>query len=852
MAETFLKSSNKFFINGYKIYRQDRPTTHGGGVAIAVKDTIKHTLLEPTTTSSIENISISINLNNNCVKFTSAYCPKFTSNFEKDMKLLYSSQNQFFIFGDFNAKNKSWNCKNTNQAGKILFDLQLKSNFFIYHSNSPTHYPVSGNTPSCLDILLSNSSFQISDLISIDDQLNSDHTPVFCSISAEFENSTSFVFNFKKANWKKFHHFINNSINLKSDFNIENSTINNIDSSISKLTNSILLAKENSVPMTKKHNFHFQISDTSKNCISYRNMIKRKWQRCSDLSIKSSLKSILTQCNQLIKQNIFLDRNLNWSNTLSNLTTGSSLFWQLKKRITNKSSFNIFKILNPLTNVPVYSDIDKVNCIADTFMLNHTLTKNDSFKHPIDNVVKDFIHQLNNSPMEDMISLTTPNEIKLIIRKFRPFKAPGIDGIQNILLKNLPKKAIVLLTLIFNGCLKIGYFPSCFKCAKIVPVLKPNKDPCQPVSYRPISLLSCLGKIFEGIILNRISTFINQNNIIIAEQFGFRSGHSTIHQVCRINNFISQNKSIKKSTGLVLLDIEKAFDTVWHDGLLFKLKKFGFSTSIIKLINSFLSKREFKVFLNGSFSDPKLIPAGIPQGSLLSPTLYSLFISDFIKPKNCEIALYADDTAIYSSSKQTRGIITKLQHGLNTIGKYFKKWKIKVNSDKTNAIIFPYNRSKRLLPRSNLFMDNSSIPFSNDVEYLGFILHKSHNFNHHIRYVCDKAIKCSRSLYPFLNRKSKLSIDNKMLLYTQVIRAIITYGSPVWFKSAQCHIQKLQIIQNKNLKIINNLPLRFSTMNLHEKINISTINGFINEFCSTFFSKCSYSIHPLVRDLNNE
>lgn len=172
---------------------------------------------------------------------------------------------------------------------------------------------------------------------------------------------------------------------------------------------------------------------------------------------------------------------------------------------------------------------------------------------------------------DDTTTFTTPNEVKSIISHFKTSKSPGFDQIQNILIKKLPVRMILLLTIIINSCIKIGYFPDTFKCAKVVPIRKPDKNPNLSSSYRPISLLSCLGKIFERVIANRLNHFVSLNGILPDEQFGFRPQHSTIHQVYRIRDMIIQNKSIRKSTGMVLLDVEKAFDSIWHDGLIFSI-----------------------------------------------------------------------------------------------------------------------------------------------------------------------------------------------------------------------------------------------------------------------------------------
>lgn len=260
-------------------------------------------------------------------------------------------------------------------------------------------------------------------------------------------------------------------------------------------------------------------------------------------------------------------------------------------------------------------------------------------------------------------------------------KAPGIDGITNILIKRLPPDAVEFLTKIINGCIDLCYFPTQFKTAKIIPILKPTKDRNCAISYRPISLLSSIAKIFERIIRSRLNVFLTEKSVIKDEQFGFREEHSTVQQIQRIINIIRDNKKRRKSSEMIIIDVEKAFDTVWHDGLLYKLYKFGTPMYLIKLIASYIRDRSFVVQINGKQSSQKAIPAGLPQGSVLSPLLWSVYTSDLKIPSKCEAGYYADDTAIISSAKQSNTIIRTLSKGLIKVNDYFTKWRIKINCD---------------------------------------------------------------------------------------------------------------------------------------------------------------------------
>lgn len=846
--ETFFKDHHKAYLRGYKLYRKDRADTPRGGVGIAVKNSIKHSLLPPYMTKRIENISVSVNIDRRNVIFTSAYSPKYYNSFESDIKKLTPFNKEFIIFGDFNARSTAWNCNSNNTAGNVLFNLQLRSNFFINHSPTPTHFPHSGSTPSTLDILLSNSALFISSITAHADQLTSDHSPVTCTIDADTVDQTvNKSLDFRRANWNRYEDYLNRKIELNTDFDSSTVTKSTIDIATDRISKLILEAKELAVPYSVKKSNTFDVSDKTKTGIQNRNMLKRLWQRCRYPAEKAHIKSLLNRANKTIDKAVFSDRNSNFTEMLSSLKTGDKKFWRVTKAISGKHAKHIGVLRDG--DKDLFTNKEKVDVIANTFEKSHSLTAD--YKHSIDIKVNRFNKQLLEMDQLNMdaATYTSPKEIKSIIKKLKPFKAPGLDKIQNILLKKLPQKAIILITKILNGCIKISYFPASFKTAKVIPIPKPGKDLKLPSSYRPISLLSCLGKLLEKVIYIRLNAFVTANHIIAKEQFGFRPQHSTTHQVKRVINHVELNKRNRRSTGLILLDIEKAFDSVWHNGLIYKLHLYGVPIFLLKLIKSFVTDRLFLVAIKNSHSTTRDIPAGVPQGSVLSPLLYSLFISDFKKPMNCEVAFYADDTGLMASAKHSNTIISKLHNGLKSCNKFLKKWKIQLNAAKTQAVIFPFNKSPKRKPTTPLLFEGEEIKFAKSATYLGIDLDGKRSFGPHIKKTAEKASKCFRSLYPLLAKKSKLSHHNKNILYKSMIRPLMTYGCPVWHKAAHTHTKRLQIIQNKTLKLINKLPWRYSTTQLHRDTRYASIKNFMKNATHKFESSCAVSEYELVREL---
>lgn len=228
---------------------------------------------------------------------------------------------------------------------------------------------------------------------------------------------------------------------------------------------------------------------------------------------------------------------------------------------------------------------------------------------------------------------------------------------------------------------------------------------------------------------------------------------------------------------------------------------------------------------------------------------YSLFISDFKKPKNCEVSFYADDTGLMSSAKHTKTIINKLHSGLKSCNKFFRKWKIRLNASKTQAIVFPYNNSPKRKPTTQLIFGGEEIKFSKTATYLGFELDGKTTFGPHIKIAAEKSLKCFKSLYPLLARNSKLSLHNKNILYKSMIRPIMTYGCPVWHKAAFTHIKKLQVVQNKCLKLINKLPWRYSTTLLHQYTSYPMVTSHMQCISEKFHDSCAVSDYELIREL---
>ena len=291
---------------------------------------------------------------------------------------------------------------------------------------------------------------------------------------------------------------------------------------------------------------------------------------------------------------------------------------------------------------------------------------------------------------------TSEAKISNIILKLNSKKAHGCDEISIAMLKLCTPAVAKPLNMIFDKCLSEGVFPNAWKFANVQPIHK--KDSRQIKSnYRPISLLPVCGKILEKIVFDDLYAFLNNNNLISSDQSGFRPGDSTINQLISITTNIFEAFEDFDETRALFLDISKAFDKVWHEGLIFKLKCNGISGPLLNFFISYFKSRHQRVVLNGIQSDWKGLEAGVPQGSVLGPLLSLVYINDLPENIKANMKLFADDSSLFIRVSDVLKSHQILENDLRTIEKWGHQWKMVFNPYITKQaveIIFSHKRDK--------------------------------------------------------------------------------------------------------------------------------------------------------------
>ena len=369
------------------------------------------------------------------------------------------------------------------------------------------------------------------------------------------------------------------------------------------------------------------------------------------------------------------------------------------------------------------------------------------------------------------------------------------------MLKHLSPKSLQTLLDIFNNILETGEFPESWELATIVPIPKPGKDHAEPTNYRPIALTSCICKTQEKMINTRLVWYLEFNNLLSPVQSGFRSERSTNDNLVRLETFIRDAFVKKEHVVAVFFDLEKAYDTTWKYGILHDLHEFGVKGRLANFLESFLANRSIQVRVGSTLSDTFGLSQGVPQGSILSTTLFNIKINSIMNcldPKT-DGSLYVDDFCMCYRSSSMRTIERHLQQCINRIGNWALKNGFKFSKSKTQCVHFCQLRKIHDDPEPYLY--GSLIPVVDDFKFLGLIFDRNLSFIPHIKYLKAKCLK-ALNLLKILSH-TNWGADRTVLLelYRSLIRSKLDYGSIVYGSARKSYLLELDTIHHQGLRL---------------------------------------------------
>ena len=431
----------------------------------------------------------------------------------------------------------------------------------------------------------------------------------------------------------------------------------------------------------------------------------------------------------------------------------------------------------------------------------------------------------------------TPLEVESVLKGLKVGKASGPNGLSNRILKELSSQLAQPLCSLFNQSLRSGIMPATYKEANVCPVPKKG-DLSSASNYRPISLLNSESKVFEKTIFKHLYTHLQGNNMLSSFQSGFIPGDSTVNQLTYLYHTFCEALDSGKEVRAVFCDISKAFDRVWHAGLLYKLEAAGVTGEVLNWFKSYLSDRRQRVVLPGVSSNWNYIRAGVPQGSILGPLLFLLFINDIVNDIGSNIRLFADDTSLFIIVNNPHDAATCLNSDLDKITRWAATWLVTFNPSKTNALLLSRKLDTLHPP---LFMQHVQIQEVNSHKHLGIYLSDDCSWHQHINYIKDKAWSRINIM-----RKLKFKLDRKSLetIYLTFIRPLLEYGNNIWDNCTEAEKQELDKIQNEAARIATGATKLVSIKNLNKEICWESLQKRRDDHKLTLFFKMYNHLTP--------
>ncbi|CAF4455321.1 unnamed protein product [Rotaria sp. Silwood2] len=821
-------------MKGYNIFRNDRVGKPGGGVLLAVKHHIKCSEILNKTVEKNEIIAIEIatqSLKN--ILIASIYVPPTAKIHINTFNELYNLNNNCIIVGDLNATLYNMGSRRTNARGRQLQEI-INEGYINCIDDVSTTFEKNDYEEKLDWILASQPLLSLISNVETHPTIGTlcGHKPLTFDIPIGTEPkppSPRLSLNFKAANWPKYRSKLNEQLMLWNKNHLINSALD-IEEYTSFITNSITSATQEAIPTSKQLNTNIKLSEATKHLIQLKHKTYRKWKKTGEDSEKQQY----YKYKVLLTNSLRNDRKNNFNTLMSSLCQRkmySDSVWLTVRKFHNKRIKQTHVHNIKYNNDIATSDKEKADLFADYFQNEVYIKPPDTipFHQQVTRQTYNIKNRSSNTKLNKWKKITI-KEVKWNIKQLRNSSC-GPDNIHNRCLKNYTELFIQHLTTLFNSILNIGYIPNEWKKANIILLLKPNKDKQHPSSYRPISLLSCLGKLLEKIMKQRLMVILDKRNILPEHQAGFRPKKSTLNNIIRLTKYAKHHvygTGRRRHAAVILFDIKAAFDSVWHDGLIYKLNELHLPQYVMNYLMSFLQNRVASIEIEHNLSKPFNLNSGTPQGSPLSPLLYIVYTADSMNgiPDHTEHGLFADDTALWTSSNTTTSLNSRLQQSIDAFQSWCKSWKLKLQPTKTELVHFTVHPRRTFKNPINVKIEDTIIKPSDSTRYLGIIIDKRLNWRSHIHHIESK-IAGRISLLRFLNRTAYEPNDKIMLnIFKSIARTIIIYGYPILLTANDKIWERLQTMQNKAIRAALGLPIYTSTEYIHRITNIPKIKEY--------------------------
>ena len=687
----------------------------------------------------------------------------------------------------------------------------------ILNDGSPTHYHLQTGSYTCIDLSLCSSQLAPDLTWSVmepppETYFESDHFPIKITLkesSPPFDDGVRR--SFKKANWETYHHSTQTSTDCSS-FSEPGEALNFFYNLTQK-------AADMSIPKISSSRPHQGFPWWNAQCdLAVRNAksASRRFFRS-----RTPINKIIYKRLRAIKRKVIKNsKRESWQNYTSTLNSSSSMkaIWTKVKKIQGsyiRPALPVLKVRDQLVATP----LEAANCLAESFAhLTSGSSYSNNFKAHKASSEKSKI-KFEPSLEEAYNILFSPAELKSALKDSRD-GTPGSDNIHYKMIHHLHKSAWLYLLDIFNLFWRTGYFPDKWREAIIIPIPKPNKDPSNPINYRPISLTSCLCKLMEKMVCRRLMWYIAHHNILDPFQFGFQKYRSTADPIMILDHDIAEAFSHKKILLAVKFDLEKAYDTTWRYGIIKTLKNIGLKGSLPLFISNLLRERKFRVKVGSSLSSNFVQQEGVPQGSVLSVVCFALAINDLADVLSPDVRhlLYVDDLMIYTTASSSAVASRRIQLAINKICSWAELRGYKFSEAKTKSLLF--SRRRHTPDAIPLHMYGTFIERRSTFVFLGVTFDERKNWRPHIKKCKEGCLKAANLLQCLSHFTWGADRKTLLHLYKALILPKLDYGAHIYSQASPNTLRPLQIIQNRCLRIILGAFKTSPTDSLHAECNL--------------------------------
>lgn len=826
ISETWFKPDTIFRLPGYACFRDDRDDGWAG-CALLIKKTIPYSLL-PLPPHSCNFHVVAVRCSD--ISFVSIYIPHPSASIISELSPIFSSiPPPIIILGDFNCHHPIWGCPVSDCFSSNLIELMDDYNLCLLNDGSPTRSVSPLQNPSAVDLSFSSPSLASQLFWSVlPNSHGSDHFPIL--ISTSFQNSTSpplpplLKYRLANADWNTFSSIL--------DFKVaEFPPVDNHNYLLlySKLVDAIIETADSIIPLKKTFSGIPSPPWWDSECTS---AVKERNEAEKYFNANISIENYLLFKKVLAKSIRFLSKKKknSWIKFCESLSPRSlsSIVWRKIKAFRN--------FRNDPRPTPT-NDTSWLESFIDKLAPPFVPTQEYISSTPV------------NFPFSSMDGPFSFDELSAALNHLKD-SAPGSDGIPYSFICRSSTATKIYFLSIINKIYENCKFPETWKHQIIIPILKPGKDPLSPLSYRPIALSSVMIKIFENLLKNRLEWLLEHREILSKSQFGFRKGFGTTHSLGIFMSDIRIAFSRNENLVAVFLDITGAYDNVLLHVLKQKMIHLNLPAKMTHVIFSLLTGRLISVRFQNTLSSPRLIWKGLPQGSVLSPLLYSLYTYDLHQSVDsfCEILEYADDIALYYASNSMSDLVSRLNTALIYLYEWLKNHGLSLASDKSKVVIFS---RKKLVPDVQIYVSDYCLDVSNQAKFLGLILDSKLSGSVHIDYIrnkCEKNINILRALSGVWWGSHPYS---QKLLYNAIIRSHLDYATFLLEPCSKISLRSLDSIQHKCLRIISG-AMKSSPINALQVECVEAPLYLRRQFLSDrfFFQAAQFSLHPILNRLH--